>query len=92
MSDYTLTKAQVEAGSLRALLTSPGWAVLEDEARKRREGVLQQLVTAPIDKVPLLQAQAQGLNFVLSFPKDFLSVIERANEEAPQATDGDSQE
>lgn len=80
---YSLEQAKQEAENLRAALVSPGWNILEREAKDRLEALKAQLILAPAPEVPALQAKAQAYAFVLQFPKDFLSAVERATESAP---------
>lgn len=87
MSEYGLSQLEAEAANLTALVNHAGWKVLVDEASKRLDAVKDRLTTAPAVEVPGLQAQAQGLKFVLTFPEEVLRAWARANAEPSPSQD-----
>ncbi len=84
MSNYTLDQAAQEANALELMLRSPGWALMEAEAKNRLDAAISKLIYAKPEEVAECQAQARAMRFVLEEPKRLLTALVRATETAPE--------
>lgn len=90
-SKEELASLQNEAAHIAAMMGSPGWLVMVDEANERKARLVTLLIDEDDESAKLkLQANIRGLNFLLRFPEELLETARRLNEEASPETDEDS--
>lgn len=79
-----------EAQHLMGMMTSPGWLIVEDEAKSRIAGLTKKLVWEDEDKKKSeLQANIRSLEFLLTFPRQMVEAAQKATEQAAPRKDGE---
>ena len=71
-----------QADSVLNLFTHPGWIVLHDEIKQRINGFGRKLVYSDDQEMTKrLQANLRALDFLLTFPQQFVEAAKKAKQE-----------
>ncbi len=85
MTDFTVGQLNEDAANIAGMLGTPGWMVIESEAKERTAKLSKMLIWCDDEKqIRDLQANIRSLEFLLSFPREVMEAARRSNEEAAQ--------